>query len=59
MNNQFNESTNQKSPKLLSQQIKKHYYKTLVTNAINSPLSPLSLSHSKILKLGEYLDNIK
>ena len=33
-----------KSPKLLSQPIRKHYYKTLGTRyQINSPLSPLSL----------------
>ncbi len=33
----------QKSPKLLSQRIRKHYYKTLETSVINSPSSPLSL----------------
>ena len=38
---QFNESINQNSikfPKLLRQQIRKHYYKTLETSVINSPL---------------------
>ena len=33
----------QRSPKLLSERIRKHYYKTLGTSVINSPLSPLSL----------------
>ena len=32
-----------KSPKLLSQQIRKRYYKTLGTSIINRQLSPLSL----------------
>ena len=32
-----------KFPKLLSQQIRKHLYKTLGTSVINSPISPLSL----------------
>ena len=32
-----------KSLKLLSQRIKKHYYKTLGTSAINTSLSPLAL----------------
>ena len=46
MNTQLNETTNQnllKSLKLLSQWIRKHCNKTLGTNAINSPLSHLSL----------------
>ena len=32
-----------KSPKLLSQSIRKNYYKTLGTNVINSSMSPPSL----------------
>ena len=36
-----------KSSKLLSQQIRKHNYKTLGTSVINSPLFPLSLSDDK------------
>ena len=32
-----------KFPKLLSQQIRKHYYKTLGRSRINSPMSPPSL----------------
>ena len=41
---QLNEPTNQsplKSPKLLSQRIRKRYYKYLGTGVINSPISPL------------------
>ena len=47
LDTQLNKPTNQnllKSPKFLSQQIRKCYYKTLGTSVINSPLSPLSLS---------------
>ena len=33
-----------KSPKFLSQQIRKTYYKTLGTSVINSPISPPSLA---------------
>ena len=46
MNTQLNESTYQnslKSPKLLSQRIRKRYYKTLGTGVINSPMTPPSL----------------
>ena len=43
---QLTEPTNQnlKSPKMLSQQIRKRNYKTLGTSAINSSMSPPSLS---------------
>ena len=34
------ELTNQKSPKLLTQRIRKLYYKTLGTSVLNSPMSP-------------------
>ena len=44
MNTQLNKSTNQKSPKLLSQRTIKRYYKSLGTSVINRPLSPLSLA---------------
>ena len=44
LNTQLNDPTNQsslKSPKMLSQQRRKRYYKTLGTGVINSSLSPL------------------
>ena len=47
LNTQLYEPTNQNSkkvPKVVSQQIRKRYYKSLGTSVINSPLSPLSLS---------------
>ena len=43
---QLNESTNQKSPKLLRKRIKKRYYKTLGTSVINNPLFPSSMVKS-------------
>ena len=46
LNTQLYEPTKQnslKSPKLLSQRIKKRYYKTLGASVINRPLSPLSM----------------
>ena len=43
LNTQLNESTNQNSPKLLSQQIRKRYYKTLRTT-VRAAHCPLSLS---------------
>ncbi len=45
-NTQLSKQTNKNSinsPKLLSQQIRKKYYKTLGTSVINSPMSPPSL----------------
>ena len=45
-NTQFNEPTNYvklKSPKLLRQQMRKRYYKTLGISEINSPMFPSSL----------------
>ena len=42
--------TNQlKSPKLLSQRIRKLYYKTLGTSVINNPLSPLYLCLNRLI----------
>ena len=44
--NQFNETTNKnpiKSPKLLSQRMRKPYYKTFGTSVINSQMAPPSL----------------
>ena len=41
MDTQFYEPTNQKSTKMLSQQIRKRYYKTLGTVVLNSSMSPL------------------
>ena len=44
-NTQLNDQSNQnlhKSSKLLSQRIRKRYYKTLRTSVIKSPLSPLN-----------------
>ena len=37
------EPINQKSPKLISKQIRKRWYKALGTSVMNSSLSPLSL----------------
>ena len=37
-----------KSPRLLSQRIRKRYYKTLVTSVIYSPIFPSSLFHSTV-----------
>ena len=50
LDNQLIETTNQNSmkpPKLLSQRIRKCYYKTLGTSIINISVSPPSLSGSK------------
>ena len=44
LDTQLNEPTNRKSQKLLNQQIGKHYYKTLGTSEINSPMTPPSLA---------------
>ena len=52
LNTQLNEPTNQnslKSPKLLSQRIRKHYYKTLRTRVINTLLSPFFLTKSSCI----------
>ena len=56
MDIQLNESTNQsliKVPKVAAQQIRKHYYKTLGTSIMNSPMSPSSLQSisPKVAKL--------
>ena len=47
---EHNELTNQKSPKLLCQRVRKSCYKTLGTSEINSPLSPLSLGPNLSVK---------
>ncbi len=48
LDTQLHEPTNQNSIKdwLLSQQIRKHYYKTLWTGVINNPVSPPSLVYT-------------
>ena len=46
LSTQPDDPTNQnppKSPKLLSQRIRKYFHKTFGTSVMNSPLSPLSL----------------
>ena len=43
LDTQLNEPNNQNSRKLLSQRIRKRYYKTLETSVINSSLFPLLL----------------
>ena len=53
LDNHLKERTNQNSvkvSKLLDQQIRKHYYKTLGTSVINSPLSTLSRWERDIIK---------
>ena len=55
----LNELTNQnsnKSPKLLSQRIRKRYNKTLRTSVINIPMSPPSLAVDILTE--DYFDNI-
>ena len=52
LHTQLNKPTNhsnEKSPKFLSQQIRKRNYKTLGTIVINSPLSPLYLKWNTLL----------
>ena len=54
---QLNVPTNQKSPKLLSQRIRKRYCKTLRTSVINSPMSPPSLGqHTRKNSRNDSLD---
>ena len=48
-----------KSPKLLSQRIKKLYYKTLGTSAINSPLSPIFLAFNPYKQMSQNRFRIK
>ena len=54
LNTQLNEQTNKnsiKSPKLLSQRIRKRFYRTLRTSVIINPMSPPSLEFSLKKKL--------
>ena len=55
LNTQLNDTTNQnslQSPKLLNQQIRKRYYKTLGTSVINSPMFPIYVEYVDIFNLG-------
>ena len=61
-NAQLNEPTYQnslKSPKLLSQRIRKRYHKTLGTSAINSSYSPLSLRMYSVSQQAHFLIIVK
>ena len=59
LDNQLNEPTNQnsKSPKLLSQRIRKHYYKTFGICVLNSPMSPPFLPVSE--KSGKHFQKLQ
>ena len=49
----------QKSPKLLSQRIRKRHYKTLGTSVINVPLSPLYLFKNIIKQKNTHSGNLR
>ena len=54
LDTQSNEPTNQNSievPKVVNLMYKKHYYKTLGTSVMNSPLSPSFLGNNKTAKI--------
>ena len=56
----LNEPTNQnseKSPKLLSLQIRKRCYNTLGTSVINSPMSPPALANAYVLAIVSFCEN--
>ena len=58
LDTQLNETTNQNSPKLFSQRVRKLYYETLGTSIINSLMSPPSVIYM-YLELGIFTFGLK